>query len=315
MHNCKFSTLIGMMSLLTLLLILSVAALYAQERCAAELAKAEEKYQQGRLDDAIDLLNNCLRKGDLLIAESKQAYRLLAKAYLSKGQLNRAKDNLRNLLRVAADWKPDPEIDAPSFITLADEVIAEVELAKAREAREEALTPSTSEKIEIGLGGGVAVPMGPVPAFSDSAKIGFAANVAVDFYLNPQLTIGGSLSFLTFDRKFLDPNTRGGHLNVVPALAQLKYYLQPLQSRWRVYFIGGFGVAISRRVDTTIGATKIEGDRGNDVVFALGVGIKLKLGMNTKIVFEGLVSQVAIDKPQISDGVITYIPLHAAMVF
>jgi tetratricopeptide (TPR) repeat protein len=301
--------------LLPLVVILAASISFAQERCAVELAKAEEKYQQGRLDEAIDLLHQCLRKGDLPATENKQMYRLLAKAYLSKGQLNRAKDNLRTLLRAMPDWGPDSEIEAPSFVTLAEEVIAEVELERAREARKEALSPSTSEKIEIGIGGGFALPKGPVPSFSDSAKIGFVANVAVDFYLSQQLTIGGSLSFLTFDKKFPTPNAQGGHLNILPFLCQLKYYLQPLQSRRRVYFAAGLGMAISRRVDTTIGATKIEGERGNDVVFTFGVGVKLKLGANTKIVIEGLVSQVAIDKPQISDGVITYIPLQAAIVF
>ena len=306
--------LVLLLSLWPMLITLPASTALAQEKCATELAAAEEKYQQGRLDDAIDLLTACLRKGDLLAAESQKAYRLLAKAYLSKRNVNRAKDMLRSLLKVAPDWRPDSEIDTPAFTSLAEEVIAEAGLEKAKKAREEAMNPGKKEKFDINIGGGAAVPLVPL---ADSSKIGIMLGASVDIYLNPRLAWGPSAFYLGVRKKFSEPGViKGGNLSILTVLIRLKYFLQPLQKNWNVYLVGGPGFAISRRTDKVFSATsKIFGTTGNDLVFAIGLGVQFKLNMNTKIYIEGLVSTILIDKKQISEEVITYVPLQMAVVF
>lgn len=129
MSNCKPLIFCSLL-LAALLNLLAFTELLAQEQCAKELADAEEKFQRGRLNETIALATGCLEKRDLALAESERAYKLLGKAYYAKGLLNNAKENLRKLLELIPDWRPDPEIDNPSFRKLAEEVIKEVEQEK-----------------------------------------------------------------------------------------------------------------------------------------------------------------------------------------
>lgn len=130
-----------------LLNLVAMARLQAQGQCAQKLAEAEEKYQSGRLEQAIALANQCLEKSGFALAERERAYKLLGMAYYAKGLHDAAKENLRKLLELIPNWRPDPENDSPSFQKLAEEVIKEVEAERQaqRQQAQKAQPPDTSQ--------------------------------------------------------------------------------------------------------------------------------------------------------------------------
>jgi tetratricopeptide (TPR) repeat protein len=128
-----------------------------QEKCSVELTEAESKYQEGQLDEAIALVRRCLDKDDITLEESERAYKLIGKAYHAKGLLAESKENLRKLLKLIPNWRPNPDIETPSFLRLADEVIKEMEAEKAKEALPVIAEPKKEEpKVEppVKKGGG-----------------------------------------------------------------------------------------------------------------------------------------------------------------
>ena len=54
-----------------------------QEKCETAIPDAEKKYNAGRFDEAISILQNCL-PGDFTEKERGKAYRVLALAYVGK---------------------------------------------------------------------------------------------------------------------------------------------------------------------------------------------------------------------------------------
>jgi hypothetical protein len=199
-------------------------------------------------------------------------------------------------------------------LAAAEEIIAEAGLEKAKKTREEVLYPGKKEKFDVNLSAGAAVPLVPL---ADSSKTGIMLGASVDVYLNPRLTLGGGAFYLGFRKKHREPGViKGGNLSILKVLVRLKYFLQPPQKGWNVYLVGSPGFAISRRTDKVLSANaKIFGATGNDLVLAAGLGVQFKVGVSTKINIEGLVSTILIDKREISEEVITYVPLQMAIVF
>ena len=66
------------------LALLLPAALLAQEPCAEELAKAEEKYFDGEYDAAIAALHDCLSRTNIPQSSFKNAYKWMALIYIAK---------------------------------------------------------------------------------------------------------------------------------------------------------------------------------------------------------------------------------------
>ena len=98
----------------------------AQDECANALVQANEDYENGLLDQAIDLLTGCFDKNGFITEDRMSAYKLLAKAYDAKGLSQQAEQALRNLLNLNPDWQPDPENDTPAFMEFAKKVITKV---------------------------------------------------------------------------------------------------------------------------------------------------------------------------------------------
>ncbi len=94
----------------------------AQAGCADELTEANDAYTFGRFDEAIALLRRCVRQGDASSLERQQAYRLLALSYIGKDDDRRARDNVRELLLVNPNYRPDTDQDPPPFIAMLREV-------------------------------------------------------------------------------------------------------------------------------------------------------------------------------------------------
>ena len=121
--------------LLTIILILFPAltvviplnsnfTLYAQteEQCEEQLSKAEEEYQLGNWTEAIELIEQCLKKPNVAESEKGKAYRLLGLVYIAIQLEKEAKDAIKNLLLMAPDYKINLDHDPPHFQKLIQEI-------------------------------------------------------------------------------------------------------------------------------------------------------------------------------------------------
>lgn len=97
-------------------------ALYAQteEQCEEQLAKAEDEYQLGRWTEAIELIEQCLKKPNVAESEKGKAYRLLGLVYIAIQLEKEANDAVKNLLLMVPNYKIDPDRDPPSLKKIID---------------------------------------------------------------------------------------------------------------------------------------------------------------------------------------------------
>jgi len=113
-------------------------AVYGQDSCTEELTLGEERYNLGRFDEVIDLINTCLAKEDVPEQELRQAYRLMGLSYLGKRLESDARASIRQLLELVPSYEPDPNFDPPPFITMIENVRMEMEaeIAEAEDAQQ-----------------------------------------------------------------------------------------------------------------------------------------------------------------------------------
>jgi tetratricopeptide (TPR) repeat protein len=128
LHNIKWvGIFIWALSFTSILNPFSAVKVQAQDKCAQELAQAEEMYFAGEFDAAIDLLTGCLNKGGLTAEEQTRVYKLLALVYISKNDPARAKENVQKLLELAPNYQPDPNEDPPELIDMVQQIRQERE--------------------------------------------------------------------------------------------------------------------------------------------------------------------------------------------
>ena len=106
----------------------------SRSQCAGELMVAQNRYLDGRFDDAVTLLRECLDRETLSAEEAVRVYRLICLASLNKGDQEQARQAIRDLLRRAPDYQADPVQDPPSYARLVDGVRQEVAAQAAPEA-------------------------------------------------------------------------------------------------------------------------------------------------------------------------------------
>jgi len=104
----------------------------AQEKCDTAIPDAEKKYNAGRFDEAISILENCL-PGDFTEKDRGEAYRVLALAYVGKDYLEQAREAVKKLLELVPDWEPDPIQDPPQFQRMVEEMKQKMKTQKQEE--------------------------------------------------------------------------------------------------------------------------------------------------------------------------------------
>ena len=100
-----------------------------REKCDTAIPDAEQKYNTGRFDEAISILENCL-PGDFTEKKRGEAYRVLALAYVGKDYLEQARKAVKKLLELVPDWEPDPIQDPPQFQRMVEEMKQTMETQK-----------------------------------------------------------------------------------------------------------------------------------------------------------------------------------------
>ena len=138
------------------------------EACAEELKEAQNKYDTGRFDEVIEIVNECLSNENLSQENKRKAYRLLGLTYVAKDYLAEAKTAVSKLLDIVPNYKPDPEQDPPTYVNIISEEIKErknVEKEKevsivessAAEKKQVDSTEKQSNSLWWYIGGGVVV--------------------------------------------------------------------------------------------------------------------------------------------------------------
>lgn len=137
-----------------------ISMAFAQGKCAQELNDAEEKYNTGRFDEAIESITKCLNKSGITEDEKMRAYRLLGLAYIAKDYLEDAKTAVQKLLDMVPNYVSDPVQDPPPFTKMVEEVKEQKQTQKKEPAPR--ITQVTEPEEEKGgskkwyyIGGGV----------------------------------------------------------------------------------------------------------------------------------------------------------------
>lgn len=94
--------------------IWSKALALPQGECEEILRKANEAYVNGKFEEALILIDECLAKPDLSPDEKLEAYRLKGLVYIAQDFLNEAREAIHNLLELVPNYQPGPQ-DPPPF--------------------------------------------------------------------------------------------------------------------------------------------------------------------------------------------------------
>lgn len=217
-------------------------------QCDKELAEAEQKYNSGQFDEAIQLITGCLEKPSITENEKKQAYRLLGLTYIAQDYLKEAKAAVRRLLDLIPNYKADTIQDPPSFANLVEEVRSEMVPKEEPVSKEEPMqTPRSVTKTQMGS---------PRAAQTKSVKFGFRgglnmANISEDLF-------GGELMFdvdglpitLQMDQGMRTTFGFGGFA---------EFWLSPMFALQLNFMYNNKGVKITGDIDETIQGLNVTG--------------------------------------------------------
>lgn len=111
--------------------------------CEQAVADAQARYVEGRFDEVISTLSECLHRDDVLVTEAVAAYRLVALAYIRKGEVEEARLAIIQLLHRNPGYEPDRIRDIPSYVALVNLMKQDLQLeAESDAVMNEPLTPT-----------------------------------------------------------------------------------------------------------------------------------------------------------------------------
>lgn len=88
--------------------------------CDELIQESDGMYRDGQFDRAVQLVNECLEKGDLSREDLVASYRLMALAYIRMDELGDARMAVLHLLNAAPEYVPDPIADPPDYTVLVE---------------------------------------------------------------------------------------------------------------------------------------------------------------------------------------------------
>jgi tetratricopeptide (TPR) repeat protein len=97
--------------------------LYSQtkDQCTEVLNKAQQEFDLGHFQEAINLIDSCLNNADRSETDKATAYRLLGLVYIADNLKKEADEAVKNLLIIVPNYKVDPEKDPPLLEKKIDE--------------------------------------------------------------------------------------------------------------------------------------------------------------------------------------------------
>lgn len=171
--NSRIILLALCVALLNLQLISAEPLLSAgdEQSCISKLEQAEESYYNGDLDQALFLTNQCLADSALKKELRIRAYKIRARAYLAKDQLDLAKTSILLLLDLKPTYQPTIEEESPRFVNAVAEVRTERERLKAEQEK-----AGMSPWVWIGAGGAAAAAIIVIVATSSGSGVDNTTN-------------------------------------------------------------------------------------------------------------------------------------------
>lgn len=116
------AAIIGVIIFAFILPTLSPIMAQTQSACDEKIKQAEQKFYDGLFDDAITLLNSCLKESSVTKQERARAHELLAKVYLGKDYQEQAENAIRKLLELVPTYTPNPDKDTPTYVALVEKI-------------------------------------------------------------------------------------------------------------------------------------------------------------------------------------------------
>jgi len=113
---------------------------------AADVKQGQEYYEQGRFDEAIQLLKSLVDRGVLNGQDLIKARELLARSYAKKGYPDNAKETFKVILHDDPTWTPDPIRVPPDETALFEDAKREHQAQKTAEQPGSATTPAPPPK-------------------------------------------------------------------------------------------------------------------------------------------------------------------------
>jgi tetratricopeptide (TPR) repeat protein len=129
MHKLFFQLNYSFTILSSLLFIIFSLAVYSQtqEECIKQLDIAQQEYDLGNFEKAIELIQPCLKNPGVSESEKGRGYRLLGLVYIGKQLEKEANEAIKNLLLMVPNYKINPETDPPRLKRIIDDVAMTLE--------------------------------------------------------------------------------------------------------------------------------------------------------------------------------------------
>lgn len=150
------AVIIGVVVFAFLLPSLSPIIAQTQGDCDEKIKQAEQKFYDGLFDDAISILNNCLKEADISKQDRARAHELLAKVYLGKDYQEQAENAIRKLLDLVPTYTPNPDKDTPTYVALVEKIRSQ-QPAEPQPVDEQKKDKAWYENTWVIVGAGVAV--------------------------------------------------------------------------------------------------------------------------------------------------------------
>ena len=160
-NNLAYKFLVFFLSYLFLFTSIYDALLFAKtglsEDCEKNLVAAERNYHAGSFDTAIQILLRLRYESGCHKLEKAMAYKLLAKLYIAKNYLQRAKLAVKKMLELDGNMVLNSDKEPPPFVYLFKKVKQELKEEKSLGATGKPLKKKSNFKIWPWLvGSGVA---------------------------------------------------------------------------------------------------------------------------------------------------------------
>ena len=94
----------------------------SDQTCSAYLDKAEDSFYEGKLDEAVALVMQCLNENPTEKSLQTRAYTILIRTYLAKDNPGKAREMIEKMLEINPDYQPTIEEEMPQYVNLVTEV-------------------------------------------------------------------------------------------------------------------------------------------------------------------------------------------------
>lgn len=233
---------IGLLTVFTLFVSRQVLAQEEEKsECVIKLEEAQQKYNQGRIQDVEPLIGKCVEGEEFNKADKTQAYKLLTLSYIFLKELELAEGTMLKLLETNHEFEINETVDPSEFINLYNKY-------------------RTEPLVSIGILGGAVVGQPVITSLNGAAdlngdrqkytpQIGFRVGLNAEYklfdkwYANPGIGFTHMAIKKTFENdKVISDEPLGGfegvlNFNIIELPLLMQY--QFLEGKLRPYAVAG----------------------------------------------------------------------------